>query len=481
MNKLSVLRAFRITLIIGILGILISFIAEYLEARALQKAETAIETAKIEAEVLVEREKQRLIEQIELSKKNSISEAIRLYKIYRQEVYENQPCIAYSEVFGTDEYRYYWVKNNRQDDSDFFNGLKRLDVNGSKNIILSETELIEDPYEKQHVFNGAVYIPIKVHDGRHQCLFAVGDLQSKLASSQDLSSEFQYGLFYVRSWYLSTLGSSETIFSSEDWENQFVSTNAYFSSLEKSAQDAIIIALACSNKQYDGTCPYEKSREVNIEEIGKIRFREFFYEGNHYLVVIEQPNIALVISSNSNLNSDLIDFGNEFKNKTYLSSDILGVMNDLGNTKKVQAETQYQINNNLFFWWYIHGEKIFKFSGFLILISFILWIIIKLNVKFNKSNQLVITEEGVARNVRWDRMISSSYGVRTDILSFSLEKIDPDGNPESYSSVYLETSKISGTLAEGDRIKVSGKIDKHGNLKPNSIYNYRTETNIGID
>lgn len=94
-----------------------------------------------------------------------------------------------------------------------------------------------------------------------------------------------------------------------------------------------------------------------------------------------------------------------------------------------------------------------------------------------KKNISKRVEEGIARNVKWERVVQSSND-RTDILSFTIEQTDHQGNPVRYISVYCKSNEIKGVLVDGDPVRVSGQMSEGGTLLPEEIFNIRTQASI---
>jgi len=82
------------------------------------------------------------------------------------------------------------------------------------------------------------------------------------------------------------------------------------------------------------------------------------------------------------------------------------------------------------------------------------------------------TIRGVARNVEWRE--KNGYTV----LSFRVEQIDNEGNVIDCTQVELREAMVKGTLVDGDKVEVTGKIDPEGILIPGRIQNLKTNACI---
>ncbi len=98
----------------------------------------------------------------------------------------------------------------------------------------------------------------------------------------------------------------------------------------------------------------------------------------------------------------------------------------------------------------------------------------------NPKNISKRVKEGIARNVNGERVVQSNNNIsdRTDILYFTIEQTDHQGNPIRYIPVYCEAKQIKGILVDGDPVRVSGQISEGGTLLPEEIFNIRTQASV---
>jgi len=93
-----------------------------------------------------------------------------------------------------------------------------------------------------------------------------------------------------------------------------------------------------------------------------------------------------------------------------------------------------------------------------------------------------ITVQGIARNVTWRDQDRDFGQLRTvnQVLSFTVEVVDRNGDIQRYVPVYLECHQIQGVLSNGDEVIVSGSIDKNRTLRPEEIENVTTDAKIAF-
>lgn len=80
--------------------------------------------------------------------------------------------------------------------------------------------------------------------------------------------------------------------------------------------------------------------------------------------------------------------------------------------------------------------------------------------------------QGIARKVEWQTPSSLT------VLKFRIEQVDQDGNIVRYLPVHFEGFKITGSLVDGDEVRVAGKLGEDGIYQPKKILNLKTNTFI---
>ena len=93
--------------------------------------------------------------------------------------------------------------------------------------------------------------------------------------------------------------------------------------------------------------------------------------------------------------------------------------------------------------------------------------------------------ETTARMVSIDQVNQSSYwsqsGVNYGVIRFRGELLDQNGSILEYIPVEIKAKRSDwvGEIADGDRVRVEGKIEKDGILHAETAFNYSTNSRVG--
>ncbi|MFC1803024.1 hypothetical protein ACFL0D_03545 [Thermoproteota archaeon] len=102
--------------------------------------------------------------------------------------------------------------------------------------------------------------------------------------------------------------------------------------------------------------------------------------------------------------------------------------------------------------------------------------------RFDRGRGLL---ESTARMVEQDRVQFQttwmSHPKEMTVVRFRGEMLDQNGAPFEYVPVEIkgESSKWVGSIADGDRLRVSGKIEKDGILHAGNAFNFSTNSWVG--
>ena len=99
--------------------------------------------------------------------------------------------------------------------------------------------------------------------------------------------------------------------------------------------------------------------------------------------------------------------------------------------------------------------------------------VVKLFFRKRKAKEKGIIE-GVARNVSKET-IFKEFGTDKMVLNFRVEITDKEGNIVKYVPVEIRGTEIRGEIANGDSVRVKGKI-KHGIVLTKEVLNKTTNS-----
>lgn len=99
-----------------------------------------------------------------------------------------------------------------------------------------------------------------------------------------------------------------------------------------------------------------------------------------------------------------------------------------------------------------------------------------LNGLIDKSSELEV--EGVARMVQMTQQERGKYDMDT-VLNFRIEQTDKEGNIINVLPVEMRGKRIQGYIAEGDRVKVKGKIED-GTMMAKEVFNISTNSKVKV-
>ena len=102
--------------------------------------------------------------------------------------------------------------------------------------------------------------------------------------------------------------------------------------------------------------------------------------------------------------------------------------------------------------------------------------------RFDKANGLLESTVRMVEQDRTEYQTAMMYTPKSlNVIRFRGELLDKTGAPLEYVPVEIkgESRKWVGSLTDGDRVRVKGKVEKDGILHTKKVFNYSTNSWVG--